>query len=265
MSTERLEHRHELTITGGSIEVLEYPARDAAAAMRAPLVFLHEGLGSIELWRGFPGAVHDATGRRVVVYARHGYGRSEVVTEPRGVDYMHREAIDVLPPLLEALAVEAPVLIGHSDGASISLIHAGTHPGGSSGLVLLAPHVIVEDLSVAGIEQAKQVFESTDMATKLAKYHRDPAATFWGWNRIWLDPAFRDWDLTDLLPAIDVPVLLLQGRDDEYGTMRQLDLIEAGVSGPVTRVELDGARHSPHLDRPDAVLDATVGFLDDHP
>ena len=259
--SDRLEHRHELTVAGGVIEVLEYPARDAAGAMRAPLVFLHEGLGSIELWRGFPAAVHDATGRRVIVYARHGYGRSEVVTEPRGVDYMHREAIDVLPPLLEALAVEQPVLIGHSDGASISLIHAASHPGVASGLVLLAPHVIVEDVSVAGIEQARQVFETTEMAAKLGKYHRDPAATFWGWNRIWLDPAFRDWDLTGLLPAIEVPVLLIQGRDDEYGTMRQLDLIEAGVGVATTRVELDGARHSPHLDRPDEVLDATVRFL----
>lgn len=262
--SDRLEHRHELTVAGGVIEVLEYPARDAAGAMRAPLVFLHEGLGSIELWRGFPASVHDATGRRCIVYARHGYGRSEVVTEPRGVYYMHREAIDVLPPLLDALAVERPVLIGHSDGASIALIHAGTLGGGVSGLVLLAPHVIVEDVSVAGIEQAKQVFESTDMADRLAKYHLDPAATFWGWNRIWLDPDFRDWDLTGLLPPIDVPVLLIQGRDDEYGTMRQLDLIEGGVSGPVTRVELDGARHSPHLDRPDAVLDATARFIEDH-
>ena len=265
MSAERLEHRHELTVAGGRIEVLEHPARDASAALQAPLVFLHEGLGSIELWRGFPAAVHDATGRRTIVYARHGYGRSEVVTEPRGVDYMHREAIDVLPPLLEALAVERPVLIGHSDGASIGLIHAAAYPGATSGLVLLAPHVIVEDLSVAGIEQAKHVFETTEMATKLAKYHLDPAATFWGWNRIWLDPAFRDWDLTELLPGVDVPTLLIQGRDDEYGTLRQLDLVEAGVTGATTRVELDRARHSPHLDRPDTVLDATVAFLAQRP
>ncbi len=262
--SDRLEHRHELDVAGGGIEVLEYPARDAAAALRAPLVFLHEGLGSIELWRGFPAAVHDATGRRTVVYARHGYGQSAVVTEPRGVDYMHLEAIEVLPALLDALALERPVLIGHSDGASISLIHEGARAGETSALVLLAPHVIVEDLSVAGIEQAKRVFESTDMADRLAKYHRDPAATFWGWNRIWLDPAFRAWDLTELLPAVDVPVLLIQGRDDEYGTMRQLDLIEAGVDAPVTRVELDDARHSPHLDRPDTVLDATVRFLAAH-
>jgi pimeloyl-ACP methyl ester carboxylesterase len=265
MTPERLEHRHELHVAGGRIEVLEHPARDAAAAMQAPLVFLHEGLGSSELWRGFPAAVHDATGRRTIVYARHGYGRSEVVTAPRGVDYMHREALDVLPPLLEALAVEEPVLIGHSDGASISLIHVGTRAGRCSGLVLLAPHVIVEDISISGIEQAKEVFETTELATKLAKYHLDPAATFWGWNRIWLHPDFRDWDLTAFLPGVDVPVLLIQGRDDEYGTMRQLDLVEAGVRGPTSRVELDDARHAPHLDRPDAVLDATVAFLAELP
>lgn len=252
--------RGELVLDRGPIEYEEHPARDDVRGL-APLVFLHEGLGSLELWRGFPAAVHAATGRRTLVFSRHGYGRSAVVTEPRTVDYMHHEALEVLPVVLERLGYERPVLVGHSDGASIALIHAGSDVGDPTALVLLAPHVIVEDRSVEGIDAARQSFLTTDLEQRMGRYHLDAAATFWGWNRIWLDPAFRRWDITEYLPQVRCPVLAVQGHDDEYGTMRQLDLVEAHVPTEVTRVELDECRHSPHLDQPDATLEATVAFL----
>ena len=252
--------RGELVLDRGPIEYEEHLARDDVRGL-APLVFLHEGLGSLELWRGFPAAVHAATGRRTLVFSRHGYGGSAVVTEPRTVDYMHREALEVLPVVLERLGYERPVLVGHSDGASIALIHAGSDVGEPTALVLLAPHVIVEDRSVEGIEAARQSFLTTDLEHRMGRYHLDAAATFWGWNRIWLDPAFRRWDITEYLPQVRCPVLAVQGHDDEYGTMRQLDLVEAFVPTEVARVEIDDCRHSPHLDQPDATLEATVAFL----
>lgn len=246
-----------LRLGPGAIEYEEL----AGAADLAPLVFLHEGLGARELWRGFPRAVAQASGRRALVFSRHGYGRSAVLDEPRDVDYMHHEAIVVLPELLDRLGYDAPVLVGHSDGASIALIHAGTGAGDPAGLVLLAPHVIVEDISVAGIEAAREMFLASDMAQRMGRYHEDPAATFWGWNDIWLSPAFRGWDIREHLAGVSCPALLIQGVDDEYGTLRQLDLVEAGVAGSVTRVELDACRHSPHLDQPDATLHAVTTSL----
>lgn len=262
----------EVELADGPVEVLDLPA-DAAAANRSPLVLLHEGLGSIRLWRGFPAALHDATGRRTVVWSRHGYGQSAVVAEPRAVTYMHTEADRVLPELLQALDLPPAVLVGHSDGASIALLAAGRSdsldPGHPSvdpvGVVGLAPHVIVEDQSIAGIEAARAAARQTDLLERMGSHHRDAAATFWGWNRIWLDPAFRAWDITERLPAIRCPVLVVQGHDDQYGTMRQLDLVEAGVPGPVIRVELDDCGHAPHLDRPEATRDAVVSFLADLP
>jgi len=174
---------------------------------------------------------------------------------------MHLEALEVLPVVLDRLGYERAVLVGHSDGASIALIYAGSDRGDASALVLLAPHVVVEDRSIEGIEAARDTYLATDLAERMGRYHTDPDATFWGWNRIWLDPAFRSWDITSFLPGVRCPVLAVQGHDDEYGTMRQLDVIEQRVAGEVTRVELDACRHSPHLDRPEATLDATVGFL----
>lgn len=247
-------------LTGGEVEVLDRPASPEAVD-RSPLVFLHEGLGSLRLWRDFPARIHHDTGRRTIVWSRHGYGKSAVVTEPRSVRYMHDEALQVLPELLARLEVNAPVLVGHSDGASIALVHAGSDAGTPAGLVLLAPHVVVEDVSIAGIEAARKAFETTDLPTRLARHHRDAAATFWGWNRIWLDPAFRGWDITEYLPRITCPVLAVQGHDDQYGTLHQLDLVEGGVPGGIVRVELHDCRHSPHLDQPDATATAVVDFL----
>lgn len=226
-------------------------------------MFLHEGLGSLSLWKGFPAAVHAATGRRTVTWSRHGYGQSAVVTEPWRVDYMHDEAREVLPALLDELELREPVLIGHSDGGSIALIHAGTaRMPPVSALVLLAPHVFVEDESIEGIAAARDTFLSTDLEQRLARHHADPAATFWRWNDIWLSPAFRDWDITDVLAHVTCPVLAIQGLDDQYGTLRQLDLIEAGVTGDVQRVHLDVCGHAPHLEQPDRTRDAIVAFLD---
>lgn len=255
----------EVALDRGPVEVLDLPAPGDGAGL-APLVFLHEGLGSLRLWRDFPGRVHEATGRRTVVWSRHGYGQSAVVDEPREVGYMHDEAREVLPELLAVLGLERPVLVGHSDGGSIALVHAGT-PGCPpvTGLVLLAPHVVVEDESVAGIEEARDTFLTTDLEQRMARHHRDPAATFWGWNDIWLSEAFRSWDITDVLGGVTCPVLAVQGRDDQYGTLHQLDLVERGVGGPVTRVHLDDCGHAPHLEQPDATLAATLAFLRDLP
>jgi pimeloyl-ACP methyl ester carboxylesterase len=227
-------------------------------------VLLHEGLGSIELWRDFPAQLAAATGREVVAYSRYGHGRSEQLREARAVGYMHDEARIVLPELLRALDLDAPVLFGHSDGASIALIYAATFPAGTSALILEAPHVFVEPLTIRSIEQARDAAAKTDLLPKLARYHADAAATFRGWNDIWLDPEFVHWDITALLPSIAVPVLLLQGRDDEYGTDAQLTAIAAAVPHTST-VLLAECGHSPHRAQTALVLDRTREFLETIP
>jgi pimeloyl-ACP methyl ester carboxylesterase len=224
------------------------------------LVFLHEGLGSIDLWREYPGEVAGATGRGGLVYNREGHGWSDPVRGRRALDFMDDEALAVLPRLLDRLGVVAPILIGHSDGASIALIHAGAgHP--VSGLVLLAPHVFVEPESITGIESTRERYRTADLARRMARYHRDPDATFGAWSEIWLDPRFRDWNIEASLPGIGCPVLVVQGLDDEYGTTAQLEAIERGVNGPVETLVLEDCGHSPHLSKPGPVLEATIGFV----
>jgi pimeloyl-ACP methyl ester carboxylesterase len=240
-------------VDGVDLDVEDRPGSDAA------IVLLHEGLGSIGLWRDVPSALHDATGRRTVAYSRAGYGRSGPTPLPRPVTYMHHEADVVLPRLLADLGIERPVLIGHSDGASIALLAAGAGLS-VTGLVLLAPHVIVEDISVAAIAQARAAYADTDLRDRLARHHDHVDIAFRGWNDVWLDSAFRDWDITDRLPGIAAPVLVIQGADDPYGTTRQLELIEAGVGGPCERLLLAGVGHAPHLERRDEVLAAIVAF-----
>ena len=220
--------------------------------MEPALVFLHEGLGSIELWRDFPGRVHAATGRRVFLYSRAGHGWSDVPTADRTPRFMHEEALDVLPRLLQEHGIAKPVLIGHSDGASIALIHASEHP--VEKLVLIAPHVFVEDVSISSIQAARTAFETTDLKARMARYHRDAERTFRLWNDIWLAPEFGDWSIEDVLPRITAPTLAIQGARDQYGTLAQLEPIAA------QRVVLD-AEHAPHLEAPEDTLRAVTEFL----
>ncbi|HET6549427.1 MAG TPA: alpha/beta hydrolase [Solirubrobacter sp.] len=222
------------------------------------LVFLHEGLGAVALWRDFPERLAAATGRRALVYSRAGHGGSDVPDEPRTPRFMHDEALDVLPPLLAEHGIEEPILVGHSDGGSIALIHAGSHP--VTGLVLLAPHVFVEDLSVASIAEARDTFESTDLRERMGRYHRDAEATFRLWNDIWLAPEFRGWNIEDVLGGVTAPALLIQGAHDQYGTLAQIEAIERGVRGPVERAVLD-CRHAPHLEAPEETLSAAARFV----
>jgi pimeloyl-ACP methyl ester carboxylesterase len=236
----------------GRLEVLDLPG-DAPA-----VVLLHEGLGSVRLWREFPAALAEATGTRVVAFSRFGHGDSDPPPRPRTPRFMHEEALDVLPAVLRAVGVDEPVLVGHSDGASIALIHAAAHP--VRGVVAIAPHVFVEEMCLAEIREAKRAFEADGLRARMARHHRDPDAAFHGWNDVWLHPDFPDWDITDVLADIRCPLLLIQGEHDQYGTMAQLDAIEAGVSAPVERIH-PPARHAPHLEAPDETLAATASFV----
>ena len=226
------------------------------------MVFLHEGLGSIRQWRDFPAKLAAATGLRALVYDRYGYGQSDVLQEARRtVRFMHDEGLVSLPKLLKELHVENPVLIGHSDGASIALIHAGAgHP--VRAVVAMAPHVFIEPLCLASIEKARDLFEQGDLAQKLGRYHRDARKTFYGWADVWLDPDFKGWDIRgDYLPGVRCPVLALQGRDDEYGTMAQLDEIARRVSGPCELLKLEHCGHAPFRDQPEKVLAKVREFI----
>jgi len=240
---------------------LEYRRIGIARPARPTLVFLHEGLGSVAMWRDFPERLAHAVAARVVVYSRYGYGNSDPIAAPRDVRYMHDEALLTLPALLDALGVERPVLVGHSDGASIALIHAGGSGRAMCGVVAMAPHVFVEDLSIASIEAARTAYRTTDLRAKLARYHADVDGAFRGWNDIWLAPAFRTWNIERFLPEIGCPILAIQGRDDEYGTVEQIARL-AKAAPDVDEVLLEDCRHSPHRDQPQAVLEAIVRFLD---
>jgi pimeloyl-ACP methyl ester carboxylesterase len=241
-----------LRVGDAELETVEIPGAEPA------LVFLHEGLGSVGLWRDFPSRLASATGRRALVYSRAGHGQSDLPAKDRTPRFMHEEALDVLPELLRVAGVERPVLVGHSDGGSIALIHASRHP--VAGLVLLAPHVFVEDVTVASIEEARETFATTDLGERMARYHRDPDRTFRLWNDIWLAPEFRAWNIEDVLGEVTAPTLLIQGRQDQYGTLAQIDAIERGIAGPVSRAVLE-ARHAPHLEAPAETLAAAAEFL----
>jgi pimeloyl-ACP methyl ester carboxylesterase len=241
---------------------LEYEWLDAGEPGKPTLVFLHEGLGSIRQWRDFPLQVAKATGYRALVYSRYGYGQSEVLREDKaGVRFMHREALEALPALIAALRIDNPVLVGHSDGASIALIYAGTAGHPVRGLALMAPHVFVEPICVDSIRKASQAFTSTDLAQRLGKYHRDPAKTFYLWADAWLDPEFLQWNIEEYLPGISCPVLAIQGADDEYGTMEQLARIRRGVRGHCELLELHACGHAPFRDQPQATLEAIARFV----
>jgi pimeloyl-ACP methyl ester carboxylesterase len=227
------------------------------------MVFLHEGLGSLAMWKVFPRRMADALGWRGLVYSRPGYGRStpRAPGEAWAPDFMHHQAQQVLPALLDALGVDGSYfLFGHSDGASIALLHAAAFPGRVAGAVVLAPHILVEDLSVASIEKAREAYETTDLRKRLGRYHDDPDSAFRGWNDIWLHPGFRGWNIEAELEAIRCPVLAIQGIDDEYGTTAQIHGIAAHVPG-TTLLELPQCGHSPHRDQPERVISAVQAFV----
>ena len=227
------------------------------------LVFLHEGLGSIQLWKDVPELLAQRTGCGALVYSRYGNGFSDVLEEPRAVSYMHDEARTALREILEGFDLHDAVLVGHSDGASIALIYAGEIGERVRGVVAEAPHVFVEDISVESIALAKKAFEEGDLAKRLSRYHRDVERTFYGWNDIWLHPDFRAWNIRDAVRKIAVPMLLVQGADDEYGTLAQLEAIRDDVrEAHVDSLVLANCGHSPHRDRPELTLGAIAAFVE---
>jgi pimeloyl-ACP methyl ester carboxylesterase len=251
---------------GGRLVDIEYRFLNAHLTASPLVVFLHEGLGSVAMWREFPQALCDAGGFRGLVYSRPGYGRSTPRRkgEAWGPKFLGFQAQEVLPRLLRALgldvAAEPPWLFGHSDGGSIALIHAASLARAVAGLVVMAPHIMVEAISVDSIHKVRQTFLETDLRARLARYHDDVESAFYGWNDAWLDPAFRDWDISDVVARITCPVLAIQGDGDEYGTMAQIDGIKAVL--PATQLlKLGACGHSPQRDQPEAVIAATVAFI----
>ena len=255
--TKASSHEHAtITVRDHNLELVRIPGESNLPE----LVFLHEGLGSVSHWRDFPARVAASTGCPVTVYSRYGSGQSDILIEARRVRYMHDEALEALPALLSQLEIKDPILVGHSDGGSIAIIYAGAH-NHVSGLILLAPHVFVEDLSVASIAKAKIAFETTKLPEMLARHHRDAARTFWGWNNIWLDPAFRSWNIEEYLPRIKCPTLVIQGLDDQYGTMAQVGAIQKHSGGPVKVLKLENCAHSPQRDQQEQVLEQIEKFV----
>jgi pimeloyl-ACP methyl ester carboxylesterase len=221
---------------------------------------LHEGLGSVAHWKDFPLRLAEETGAGIFVYSRYGHGASDALQEPRSFSFMHREAQVVLPEILRQAGIERPLLLGHSDGASIAIIYGGSFPDSPGGLILEAPHVFVEDLSIASITQARETYKTTDLPQRLASYHANVDSMFWGWNNIWLDPSFRSWNIGSFLDQIRCPVLVLQGAQDEYGTLKQVDAIKAKIPSASILI-LENCRHAPHRDQPQATLAAISNFI----
>lgn len=237
----------------------DQPGPTVADRARPALVFLHEGLGSVRMWRDFPDRVCAATGLPGLVYSRRGYGSSSPCTGPRTVRFMHDEAIEVLPALLEELGISRPILIGHSDGASIALIHAATFPHADLGIAVLAPHLFVEEICTTEIAAIDARYENSRLREQLARYHDDVDGAFRHWTDIWLSQPFSEWTIEAEVEKIRCPVLAIQGEDDQYGTMRQIERI--GELQPSARlVRLSDCRHSPHLDQPEAVIEAITDF-----
>jgi pimeloyl-ACP methyl ester carboxylesterase len=230
---------------------------------RPLVVFLHEGLGSLTMWKDFPRQLCDAANLRGLVYSRPGYGGSTPrrADERWSPDFMHRQAVEVLPALRDALHINTkPWLFGHSDGGSIALLHAARFPSTISGLIVVAPHILVEEFGLSSIRQAREAYATTDLKQRLARYHDDVDSAFRGWNDIWLDPAFEHWNIEAELDSITCPVLAVQGLDDEYGTLEQIRGIARHVPG-TQLLELPGCGHSPHRDQPKRLIEAAVGFI----
>lgn len=242
---------------------LEYACFGPAPDTAATIVMLHEGLGCVALWRDFPRQVAERTGLGVFVYSRQGYGGSDPVELPRPLDFMTREAEDVLPGLLDEIGFRRGLLLGHSDGATISATYAGSvEDHRVRGLVLIAPHFFTEPSGLAEIGAAAQAFENGPLRQKLARYHQDPDGAFRGWADTWLNPGFVDWNVADVIDYLRIPVLAVQGEDDQYGTLAQISEIENRAYSPVDRVILADCKHAPHLECPDELLDSVSEFVD---
>jgi pimeloyl-ACP methyl ester carboxylesterase len=251
MTTRRYE------VDGHWLEAARIEGRDPNLPT---IVMLHEGLGSVAHWKDFPSRLAEETGAGVFVYSRYGHGGSDALTEPRAVSYMHHEAQIVLPEILRKAEIERPVLLGHSDGASIAILFAGIFPEVPAALILEAPHVFVEDVSVSSIAQAGTRYQETNLPQRLARYHANVDSLFRAWNNIWLDPAFRNWNIESYLDLVRCPVLVLQGAQDEYGTLKQVDAIQRRIPS-ASAIILEGCKHAPHRDRREATLSAIGRFL----
>lgn len=227
------------------------------------IVMLHEGLGSVGLWRGFPERLSAATGWGVMAYSRAGYGRSSPAELPRPIDYMTREAEDVLGAVLDAVGSRHVVLLGHSDGATIAAIYAGSVSDMRvRGLILMAPHFFAEEGGLVSIDKARQAYETGDLKNRMAKHHDHPEIAFRGWADTWLHPDFRNWNVADNIDHWRIPCLAIQGRDDEYGTLAQITEIEERIYSPVEKVVLDNCGHAPHVDQPEQALEAIAEFCE---
>jgi pimeloyl-ACP methyl ester carboxylesterase len=227
------------------------------------LVLLHEGLGCVDMWGDFPDKLQAATGLGVFVYSREGYGKSSAAMLPRPMSFMHTEAQDTLPKILDAIGFERGLLLGHSDGASIAAIYAGSHQDHRvSGIVLIAPHFIVEDITIASIAEMRRVYDTIELRARLARYHTDVDATVHGWSDVWLKGDFRTWDLTEFLAYIRVPMLIVQGEGDQYGTVRQIEIAQEECMSPVEVALLHGAKHVPHREAPEAAMKVIVEFIE---
>lgn len=249
-----------VSVGGLNIEYLDIQTSDQDLPT---LILLHEGLGSVAMWRDFPSKLAEISGCRVIAYSRPGYGQSDAYTQPRTPQYMHDEAV-LLPKLMQALQLQKAVLLGHSDGASIALLAAAMFPELFQGIVVMAPHLFVEEETLAGIRQAAEVWKTTDWSRRLARYHQDANRVFSDWQNIWLSPTFSDWNIESYLPKIYCPALAIQGEGDEYATMRQIDVIAEQVLG-AKLLKLPDCGHSPQRDQEQKILDALVRFVDSLP
>ena len=240
---------------------LEYQWHGPPPSGTPSLVFLHEGLGSLSLWRDIPEAMAADCHHGALVYSRAGYGRSDPWRGRRAVDFMHREASQVLPEVLDAARIESAILVGHSDGASIALLFAARYPARTRALVLEAPHVLVEDLCTTSISELRRSYRTGELRQRLTRHHQHVDRTFHGWADIWLEPSFAEWNIEAELREIRSPALLIQGLDDQYGTLAQIRAISSQLSGQVTSLLLSDCGHAPHRDRRSAVLNRCGAWI----
>lgn len=240
---------------------LEYACHGPQPGDKPVIVMLHEGLGCTALWRDVPANIAQATGHPVFVFSRAGYGQSDLADLPRPLDYMTREAVDVLPDVLDAIGAQGYVLLGHSDGATIAAEYAGrVSDVRVRGLILIAPHFFTEEMGLAEIAKAGEAYDANGLKEKMARYHRDPDNTFRGWNDSWLAPGFKDWNVAEVIDYWRIPCLAIQGRDDQYGTLAQIDEIETRTYSPADIAIIEGAQHAPHLEKPEETLAAITEF-----